>query len=65
MINEKRTEIPFFKREDVHAKSEANAVISRVSRSLDIVEVIGSSPTNPTEPASLEKSGVAGFLLFL
>ena len=62
MINEKRTEIPFFKREDVHAKSEANAVISRVSRSLDIVEVIGSSPTNPTYTASLANAGFAVFL---
>ena len=43
--------------------SEANAVISRVSRSLDIVEVIGSSPTNPTYTASLANAGFVAFLM--
>ena len=57
-----RTEIPLCRKGNGHAKSEANAVISRVTDAFDIVEVIGSSPTNPTYTASLANAGFAVFL---
>ena len=42
-----------------------NAAVNKMMSeySFDIVEVIGSSPTNPTNAASLVKAGGAAFLL--